>query len=56
MQKKEDGEYPDESQGEEVIGDYKLNEKNKNVSFTNEGMAKLETTPAKAGSHKGSYF
>ncbi|GHV66521.1 protein translocase subunit SecA [Spirochaetia bacterium] len=42
MQKKADGEYPDEAQGEEVIGDYKLNEKNKNVSFSNAGLTKIE--------------
>ncbi|MDR0456206.1 MAG: preprotein translocase subunit SecA [Treponema sp.] len=42
VQKKENGDYPDEIQGEEVIGDYKLNEKNKNVSFTNQGLATIE--------------
>ncbi|MDR2048831.1 MAG: preprotein translocase subunit SecA [Treponema sp.] len=42
VQKKDDGDYPDEAQGEEVIGDYKLNEKNKNVSFTNAGLEKIE--------------
>ena len=42
VQKKADGEYPDETQGEEVIGDYKINEKNKNISFTNEGLATIE--------------
>ncbi|MDR1308129.1 MAG: preprotein translocase subunit SecA, partial [Treponema sp.] len=39
VQKKENGEYPDETQGEEVLGDYKLNEKNKSVSFSNAGLA-----------------
>ncbi|MDR1253078.1 MAG: preprotein translocase subunit SecA [Treponema sp.] len=42
VQKKEDGEYPDETQGEEIIGDYKINEKNKSVSFTNQGLASIE--------------
>ena len=42
VQKKENGEYPDEAQGEELIGDYKINEKNKNISFTNQGIAKIE--------------
>ncbi|MDR2965680.1 MAG: preprotein translocase subunit SecA [Treponema sp.] len=42
VQKKDNGEYPDEVQGEEVIGDYKLNEKNKNISFTNQGLANIE--------------
>jgi preprotein translocase subunit SecA len=40
--KKENGEYPDEAQGEEISGDYKLNEKNKHISFTNQGLAKIE--------------
>ncbi|MDR2717767.1 MAG: preprotein translocase subunit SecA [Treponema sp.] len=42
VQKKENGDYPDETQGEEVIGDYKLNEKNKNISFTNQGLTTIE--------------
>jgi preprotein translocase subunit SecA len=42
VRKKENGDYPDEAQGEEVTGDYKLNEKNKNISFTNAGLAKIE--------------
>jgi preprotein translocase subunit SecA len=42
VEKKANGEYPDETQGEEVIGDFKLNEKNKNVSFTNQGLATIE--------------
>ena len=52
--KKENGEYPDEVQGEEVIGDYKLNEKNKNVSFSNAGHAKIEELLTKRGLIKGS--
>jgi preprotein translocase subunit SecA len=54
VQKKADGEYPDEIQGEELIGDYKLNEKNKNISFTNDGMAKLEEILQKRNLIKGS--
>ncbi|MDR1506914.1 MAG: preprotein translocase subunit SecA [Treponema sp.] len=42
VRKKDNGDYPDETQGEEVVGDYKLNEKNKNISFTNDGMGKIE--------------
>ncbi|MDR1362923.1 MAG: preprotein translocase subunit SecA [Spirochaetaceae bacterium] len=53
VQKKENGEYPDETQGEEIIGDYKLNEKNKNISFTNEGLAKIEDLLQKRGLIKG---
>ncbi|MDR1655139.1 MAG: preprotein translocase subunit SecA, partial [Treponema sp.] len=53
VQKKEDGEYPDETQGEEVIGDYKLNEKNKNISFTNAGLGKIEILLQKRNLIKG---
>ena len=53
VKKKEDGEYPDEVQGEEVIGDYKLNEKNKNVSFTNSGLTKIEELLTRRGLIKG---
>ncbi|MDR0730829.1 MAG: preprotein translocase subunit SecA, partial [Treponema sp.] len=51
--KKENGEYPDETQGEEVIGDYKLNEKNKSVSFSNTGLANIEQALQKRGLIKG---
>ena len=40
--KKENGEYPDETRGEEVVGDYKINEKNKGISFSNQGLANIE--------------
>jgi preprotein translocase subunit SecA len=53
VKKKEDGEYPDEAQGEEVIGDYKLNEKNKGVSFSNSGLAKIEDILHKRNLIKG---
>ena len=53
VKKKEDGEYPDEVRGEEVIGDYKLNEKNKSVSFSNDGLAKIEDLLNKRGLIKG---
>ncbi|MDR0389150.1 MAG: preprotein translocase subunit SecA [Spirochaetaceae bacterium] len=53
VKKKDDGDYPDEAQGEEVIGDYKLNEKNKGVSFTNAGMAKIEELLQKRNLIKG---
>jgi len=42
IQKKEDGDYPDETRGEEVIGDFKINEKNKSISFSNQGLAVIE--------------
>ena len=38
----ETDEYPDEVQGEVVEGDYKLNEKNKSVAFTDQGMLHIE--------------
>ncbi|MDR2178632.1 MAG: preprotein translocase subunit SecA [Treponema sp.] len=53
IKKKENGEYPDETQGEEVIGDYKLNEKNKSVSFSNAGLTKIEQILQKRGLIKG---
>jgi len=42
VQKKENGDYPDETRGEEVTGDYKINEKNKSISFSNQGLASIE--------------
>ena len=42
IEKKADGEYPDETRGEEVRGDFKINEKNKSVSFSNQGLANIE--------------
>ncbi|MHB9296100.1 putative preprotein translocase subunit SecA [Pillotina sp. SPG140] len=53
VQKKANGDYPDETQGEEVVGDYKLNEKNKSVSFTSAGMAKIEQLLQKRNLIKG---
>ncbi|MDR0313260.1 MAG: preprotein translocase subunit SecA [Treponema sp.] len=53
VQKKDNDEYPDETQGEEIIGDYKLNEKNKNVSFSNAGLAKIEDLLKKRNLIKG---
>ncbi|MDR3337912.1 MAG: preprotein translocase subunit SecA [Treponema sp.] len=53
VKKKENGDYPDETQGEEVIGDYKLNEKNKNISFSNAGLAKIEELLQKRNLIKG---
>ncbi|MCL2478577.1 MAG: preprotein translocase subunit SecA [Treponema sp.] len=53
VKKKADGEYPDETQGEELVGDYKLNEKNKNVSFSNAGLTKIEELLNKRNLIKG---
>jgi len=54
IEKKENGEYPDETRGEEVIGDYKINEKNKNISFSNQGLANIEEVLVKRNLIKGS--
>ncbi|MDR1986600.1 MAG: preprotein translocase subunit SecA [Treponema sp.] len=53
VHKKENGEYPDETQGEEVAGDYKINEKNKSISFSNAGLAKIEDILHKRNLIKG---
>ncbi|MDR1466652.1 MAG: preprotein translocase subunit SecA [Treponema sp.] len=53
VKKKPNGDYPDETQDEEIIGDYKINEKNKNVSFTNDGLTKIESILQKRGLIKG---
>ncbi len=53
VRKKDNGEYPDEAQGEEVSGDYKLNEKNKTVSFSNQGLASIEEILKKRGLIQG---
>lgn len=38
----ETGEYPNELEGEEVIGDYTIDEKSKRVSFTDSGMLHIQ--------------
>jgi len=53
VQKKENGDYPDETRGEEVIGDFKINEKNKNISFSNQGLANIEEVLKKRNLIKG---
>lgn len=50
------GEYPKEEQGEVLKGDYKIEEKNKKVSFTSDGLAKMETALKKRGLIQGSLF
>ncbi|QEN05778.1 preprotein translocase subunit SecA [Thiospirochaeta perfilievii] len=52
------GEYPKEDifNPVEIIGDYKLEEKNKRVSFTNDGMNKIEELLTKRGVIEGSLF
>ncbi len=50
------GEYPREEEGEELHGDYKLEEKNKRVIFTDEGMNHIEQLLMKRGLIKDSLF
>ncbi|MBN2618666.1 MAG: preprotein translocase subunit SecA, partial [Spirochaetales bacterium] len=54
----ETDEYPKEDifNPVEIIGDYKLEEKNKRVSFTNDGMNKIEELLKKSGAIEGSLF
>ncbi|MCQ2593867.1 MAG: preprotein translocase subunit SecA [Treponemataceae bacterium] len=52
----ETGDYPDEAQGEVITGDYKLNEKNKGVSFTDQGMLHIEEILQKHNLISGSLF
>ncbi|MDR3312644.1 MAG: preprotein translocase subunit SecA [Spirochaetaceae bacterium] len=56
VQKKPNGDYPDEAQDEEVIGDYKLDEKSRRVSFTDGGMLKIEGILQKQKLITGSLF
>jgi preprotein translocase subunit SecA len=53
VEKKENGDYPDETRGEEVKGDYKINEKNKSISFSNQGLANIEEILKKRNLIKG---
>lgn len=52
----ETGEYPDELQNEIIVGDYTLEEKNRRVSFTDEGMNHVEDILQKKNLIKGSLF
>ncbi|HOX14438.1 MAG TPA: preprotein translocase subunit SecA, partial [Spirochaetales bacterium] len=50
------GEYPREEEGEILEGDYKIDEKSKRVSFTPQGLDKIEDLLVKRGLIKGSLF
>jgi preprotein translocase subunit SecA len=50
------GEYPNEDEGQVLEGDYKVDEKGKRISFTSEGMNKIEDLLRKRGLIKGSIF
>ncbi|MGI5085387.1 preprotein translocase subunit SecA [Treponema putidum] len=45
----ETGEYPNELEGEEVIGDYTIDEKSKRISFTDSGMLHIQDILQKQG-------
>ncbi|GAB1457453.1 hypothetical protein MASR2M48_27610 [Spirochaetota bacterium] len=51
------GEYPKEEEGETLNGDYKIEEKNKKVSFTSDGLATMETaTYRSVASYRARYL
>ncbi|HZK20403.1 MAG TPA: preprotein translocase subunit SecA [Treponemataceae bacterium] len=50
------GFYPDETQGEKIVGDYTIDEKSKRVSFSDSGMNKIETILKKQNLIEGSVF
>jgi preprotein translocase subunit SecA len=50
------GEYPKEDEGEVLEGDYKIDEKSKRISFSSEGMDKIEELLLKRNLIKGSVF
>ena len=50
------GEYPDELQGEQIVGDYTLDEKSSRVSFTDSGMLHIEEILQKRSLISGSLF
>ena len=56
VKKNERGEYPNEAEGEKCEGDYKIDEKNKRISFSDEGMLHIEQILQKHNLIKGSLF
>ena len=50
------GEYPDESTGAVLEGDYRIEEKSKRIMFTSEGLNHIESLLQKRGLIKGSLF
>ena len=52
----ETDEYPDEAQGQTVVGDYKIDEKSRRVSFTDQGMLRIEEILQKHNLINGSLF
>lgn len=52
----ETGEYPNELEGEEIVGDYTIDEKSRRVSFTDSGMLHIQDILQKQGLINGSLF
>ncbi|MDP3176682.1 MAG: preprotein translocase subunit SecA, partial [Spirochaetaceae bacterium] len=52
----ETGEYPNEDEGEALEGDFKIDEKGKRISFSPQGIDKMEVLLSKRGIIKGSIF
>ena len=50
------GDYPDEAQGQEIVGDFKIDEKSKRVSFTDQGLFRIEEILQKNRLIEGSLF
>jgi preprotein translocase subunit SecA len=50
------GEYPREDEGQELDGDFKLDEKSKRVTFTSDGIGAIETHLLKRNLIKGSIY
>ena len=50
------GEYPNEVEGEKIEGDYTIDEKSKRISFTDQGMLKIQDILTRQGLIQGSLF
>ncbi|MGP1520815.1 MAG: preprotein translocase subunit SecA [Treponema sp.] len=50
------GEYPNEVEGEKIEGDYTIDEKSKRISFTDQGMLKIQDILTRQGLIHGSLF
>ena len=52
----ETGEYPREEEGEESVGDYRIDEKSKRIMFTSQGLNRIEEQLQKRSFIQGSLF
>ena len=50
------GEYPNELEGEKIEGDYTIDEKSRRISFTDQGMLKIQDILTRQGLIQGSLF